>query len=365
MAIPTSTTDGTSLEQDVRARRLWYHNIELDTGLRTRFPEDYELNPVLRRVDEGNARLQARLAEHLPADLRGLRVLDLGCADGLFTFWAARRGAEHVLGIERNRRNYERAAWLKTVLDPGNVELRWGSIESRCPADPFDIVLFPGLIYHLINPLGTLHMIRTRCARTLILSSAIDLPDGNGEPMARLDRYATGAHGLWSYNVPMVRQLLTTAGFDIRSESIDGDGPGRGYFAVATPGNFPAHHIFADKIDQEFPINVELRRRRVREVWRRLAASADGPIALFGAGTHTPWLRDQVSDIPGVEVACVLDDRIPPGERLADLPVRRPTDVDPEALSAVVISSWHQTPALLDRASQVFGDRVDIVSLDA
>lgn len=365
MTMPKTATDGTSLEQEVRARRLWYHDIPLDSDLRTRFPEDYELNPVLRRVDEGNARTQTRLAEYLPPDLSGLSVLDLGCADGLFTFWAARHGAEHVLGIERNRCNYERAAWVRAALDTGNVELRWGSIENQCPAETFDVVLFQGLIYHLINPLGTLQMIRTRCARTLILSSAIDLPDGNGEPMARLDRYATGAHGLWSYNVAMVRQLLTTAGFDIRSESIDGDGPGRGYFVVATLGDFPAHHIFEDKIDQEFPINVELRRRRVRDVWRRLAASADRPIAMFGAGTHTPWLLDQVSDIPGVEVTCVLDDRTPPDKCLADLPVRRPTDVDPESLSAVVISSWHQTPALLSRASQVFGDRVDIVTLDA
>ena len=85
----------------MRARRLWYHDIELRPGLRTRFPEDYDVSPVLRRVDEGNVEILGRLDGHIPSALTGLRVLDLGCADGLYTFWAARRGARRVVAIER------------------------------------------------------------------------------------------------------------------------------------------------------------------------------------------------------------------------------------------------------------------------
>jgi hypothetical protein len=199
----------------------------------------------------------------------------------------------------------------------------------------------------------------------MILSSAIDLPDGDGEPISRLDRYVTGAHGVWSFNVPMVRQLLATAGFAIRHDIVEGEGASRRYFAVVSPGEFSDHHIFADSINQEFPINVARRRQRLRDIWRGLAGRCEKPIALFGAGTHTPWLLEQVRDIPGVSVACVLDDRIPAGGRSADLPVYRPTDVDAGSFSTVVLSSWHQGRVLSERARQVFGDRVEIVSLDA
>ncbi len=365
MTILKSLSDVVSLEREVCARRLWYHDIELPSGLRTRFPEDYKLNPVLRRVDEGNEQLQARLTDHIPPDLTGLTVLDLGCADGLYTFWAARRGAEGVVSVERNRYNFERAAWLQRVLMLDNVELRWGSVESHCAGESFDLVFCVGLVYHLVDPLGVLHQIRTRCKRTLIFSSAVDLPDGKGEPMSRLDRYVTGAHGVWSFNVPMLRQLLTTAGFDVAHESIKRNGTGRRYLAIASPGDYSDHHIFADTINQEFPINLELRRQRVRAVWHELAENGDRPIALFGCGTHTLWLLEQVADIPGVRVSCVLDDRLPAGGETAGLPVRRPTEVDPASLSAVVLSSWHQTEALLDRAVQLFGDRVNIISLEA
>ena len=358
-----SASDVASLEREVRARRLWYHDIELRPGLRTRFPEDYDISPVLRRVDEGNAEILGRLDGHLPSALTGLRVLDLGCADGLYTLWAARRGARRVVAIERNRHNFERAMWLRQTLGQDHVELHWGSIERHCSAASFDLVFCVGLVYHLVDPLGAMHLVRTRCAKTLVFSSALDLPDGDGAPMSRLDRYVTGAHGVWSFNAPMVRQLLATAGFDIAQEVVAGEDASRLYFAIATPGEFTHHHIFEDTVDQEFPINIEQRRKRVRAAWRELADCVDRPIALFGAGTHTPWLLEQVADIPGVEVACVLDDRVPPSGLSAGLPVSRPTDVDPETFSALVLSSWHQSGVLFDRATRLFGDRVRIVSL--
>lgn len=364
MPVLALRTDAVSLEAGVRSRRIWYHNIDLPFGLQTRFPEDYEANPVLRAVDRANADLEAWTAEVLPSGPAGRYVLDLGCADGLHTLTAARRGAAHVVAMERNRYNLDRAEWLADTLALENIEFRWGNVERECPDGVFDLVLCIGLIYHLVNPLGTLAMIRSRCTGTLVLTSAIDLPEGDGSPMSRLDRYATGAHGVWSFNVSMVRQMLVTAGFEIEHEKvIGGDGAG-GYLVVARPGDFHDHHIFAAAIEQEFPINVERRRQTVRAVWRELADQVNRPVALFGAGTHTPWLLDQVADLPGVEVSCVLDDRIHPAGTVANLPVRRPADIDPESVGAIVLSSWHQTEVLRLRALAVFGDRVKIVTVD-
>ncbi len=364
MSVAESTTSAGTLEREVRRRRLWYHDIEIADGLRTRFPEDYEVNPVLRRVDEAGVKIQTRLAANLPANLAGMSVLDLGCADGLHAVWMARRGARRVLGVERNRYNFEHADFVRRVLELDNLEFRWGSVERSFPDETFDVVFCFGLIYHLINPLGTLSDLRAQCRDKLFLTSAVDLEDGDGSPLCRLDRYATGAHGLWSFNTPMVRQLLTTAGFDILEESIEPTPGGHGYAAVAAPGRFSAHHIFAETLDQEFPINVYKRRQRVRETWRELGETTRKPVALFGAGTHTPWLMEQIADLDGPKVSCVLDDRIPLGTKVAGLKVCRPTEVEVEAIGAVVLSSWHQSSVLRQRAVEVFGTRLPVVSFD-
>ncbi len=363
MTVLKSERTKNKLIEELRARRLWYHDIEIEPGLRTRFAEDYDVNPVLRSVDAANVRHVGRLNRHLPSDLTGWRVLDLGCADGLYSIWAARRGATHVVGIERNRQNYGRARWLCHTLGADRIDIRWRSVKGCQGEDSFDLVLCLGLIYHLVDPLGTLHAIRRQCARALVLSSAVDLPDDDSVPLARLDRYATNAHGVWSFNVAMVRQLLVTAGFDIRVEVVDGEGASPCYFAIAYPGAYPSHHIFAETIDQEFPVDVKRRREIVRRAWRELAQTVTRPIAIFGAGTHTPWMLQQVADISGVTVACILDDRPSPCGELAGLPVRRPVEIDPSSYDAIVLSSWHQTGTLFERAVTLFRGRVRVVRL--
>ncbi len=359
-----SNTASVSIERELHRRRLWYHDIEVVDGLRTRFAEDYDVNPDLERVDASGRQLLGQLGDELPSDLSGLSAADVGCADGLVAFWAARRGASRVLGIERNRYNYEHAEFIRSASGLDNVAFRCGGVERMLDDETFDFVFCLGLIYHLIDPLGTLNALRARCRGKLFITSAVDL-DGNGdEPLCRLDRYASGAHGFWSFNTAMIRQYLTTAGFEIQTESIEDSPGGAHYFAVATPGRFSAHHIFDETLDQEFPINVDRRRARVREAWTKLAGSTRRPVAIFGAGTHTPWLLDQVRDIGGVQVSCVLDDRIPVGGTVAGLPCIRPTEVDTDSLGAVVISSWHQADVLRRRAQDVFGGKIKTVSLD-
>ncbi len=356
--------DRLELEEGVRARRLWYHDIELANGLRTRLPEDYTINPVLRRVDESVARLALRLDEHFSDGLSDQSVLDLGCADGKFCLWAARRGAARVLGIERNAHVCRRAQWLFESMGADNVSLTCGPVESLDVDDSYDVVLCLGLLYHLVNPLGTLHRLRQLCTGHLVVTVAVDLDDAGGQPISRLDRYATGAHGLWSYNVPMIRQLLATAGFAVGDERIDdGAQGGRHYFAIAHPADIATHHIFDQTVDEEFPLNMDHRRDRVRDVWSQQIASRFGAVAVFGAGTHTPWLFEQVVDLGTDCVACVMDDRPPVGQTVGGFPVVRPTDIDRAGIDAVIISSWHQASVLQRRAQVLFGDDMPIIRL--
>ncbi|MFN7953654.1 MAG: methyltransferase domain-containing protein [bacterium] len=83
-------------------------------------------------------------------DLTGLRVLDLGCGEGVFAIEAALAGAS-VLGIDgrAERMDAGRAVAAELGLDGVelvNADLRAFPFEER---GPFDVVLALGVLYHL------------------------------------------------------------------------------------------------------------------------------------------------------------------------------------------------------------------------
>ena len=88
---------------------------------------------------------------HFPNDLRGKRVLDIGCWDGFFSFEAERHGAEVVAVDCWRPPNFFTA---HEALN-SKVEFREMSVYEirRRKLGAFDIVLFLGVLYHLRHPL--------------------------------------------------------------------------------------------------------------------------------------------------------------------------------------------------------------------
>jgi tRNA (mo5U34)-methyltransferase len=71
------------LSERVAEFPFWYHRIELPGGVVT---------PGWAPVNQE--------AYRIPADLTGLRVLDVGAWDGFWTFEALKRGAREVVAID-------------------------------------------------------------------------------------------------------------------------------------------------------------------------------------------------------------------------------------------------------------------------
>jgi SAM-dependent methyltransferase len=125
-------------------RYKWYHIIPLTPAVSTPGNRDFATHnaPVLRQMDA--------------VDFRGKRVVDIGCRDGLFSFEAEKRGAAEVLGVD-------------TSLSLGAVELLIPFFKSKVRMiemglydlnvaghGQFDVVLFPGVLYHLRYPFTAL-----------------------------------------------------------------------------------------------------------------------------------------------------------------------------------------------------------------
>ncbi|HEY2931585.1 MAG TPA: DUF1698 domain-containing protein [Acidobacteriota bacterium] len=143
----------------------WYHEFDFGDGLRARSlaPDIAGHRKVWRFIDQ---QLEA-------VAFRGKTVLDIGCWDGYWSFFAERKGASHVLAADDITQNWSdgRGILLARDLLKSKVEIRQDlsiyqltSLNRR-----FDVILCLGVFYHLLDPFFALAQIRHCCHRNSIV----------------------------------------------------------------------------------------------------------------------------------------------------------------------------------------------------
>lgn len=86
-------------------------------------------------------------------DIKGRRILDLGCGFGWFARWAASEGAASVLGLDLSENMLARA--MAETREP-HIEYRKADLETvELPAGAFDLA-YSSLAFHYIQDLGRL-----------------------------------------------------------------------------------------------------------------------------------------------------------------------------------------------------------------
>ncbi|MEO0630320.1 MAG: GSCFA domain-containing protein, partial [Planctomycetota bacterium] len=118
-------------------------------------------------------------------------------------------------------------------------------------------------------------------------------------------------------------------------------------------------------VDQKTAIAMRrLRTGLWTQAWKRLELVAAGrPIAVYGAGQHTKKLLRFVRGLDaGPAVRCIMDDHSEL-ESLVGVPVVRPTDVSPNDVAAVLVSSDSIETELAERAHKWAGGGVPVETL--
>ena len=151
----------------------WFHNMELAPGLYTNNSHFLGNYPTQKWQIIGR---------HIPADLTGKTVLDLGCNAGYHSFEVKRRGAERVLGLDHDPRYLAQARFAAEVLDL-NVEFREMGVYDleQLWGQRWDYVLFMGVFYHLRHPLLALDLISPLVGQRLIFQSLTRGPRAGAE----------------------------------------------------------------------------------------------------------------------------------------------------------------------------------------
>ena len=174
-------SDAATAERAIAGFGAWYHRIELAPGVTTPGCDD----------SPGKCAILDRLG--FPADCTGLRVLDVGTADGFFAFEAERRGAD-VTALDIRPPDQNGFAIAARALGSRVVYQQRCVYDVRPERDGrFDVVLFLGVLYHLRHPLLALDRMRqvvTDGGRMLIDTHSIER--GLCDNRLRVDPATTG-----------------------------------------------------------------------------------------------------------------------------------------------------------------------------
>lgn len=222
----------------------WYYFLELAPGLFTPGRERWavtQTRELLRHVD----------VESGGAEGRGARCLDVGIQEGLVTTLLERRGGSDIVGYDRMLRE-SRLDLVKQALGT-SFELVGGMKLQDLPQalkeaghDPFDLVVFSGVLYHMFDPLGGLAIVRglVRDGGICLIETAVALEDSDSMHFNRAGKFTP--HALWFITprcLDYVLRFLRLKPLDVvyltgREEQRDGS---RWWRRGSTPLSRPAH----------------------------------------------------------------------------------------------------------------------------
>jgi len=169
----------------------------------------------------------------LPEDVSGLRVLDIGCAEGFFSFEAERRGAREVVSIDSFPDSIRRFGICRAALGSKATPYLCNVYDlSPRTHGTFDLVLFYGVFYHLRHPALALERILSVCTGTLLFQTFAreqpglgHVPLGEFHPrglMSGTDRNQWDPTVFWLFNGTCCLGLLEAAGF-LEAEVLSSD----------------------------------------------------------------------------------------------------------------------------------------------
>jgi SAM-dependent methyltransferase len=182
-----------------------------------------------------------RYVDHyaIPADLSGLRVLDVGTASGYFALECARRGGD-VTAIDIW--DSTPVAEITTCTDVAIAYVQKNIYDLDASFGAFDLVVCGSLLLHLPDPFGAVTALRRVCAGRLCISSSA--PPGSETDERPLCEFVAskaeggGYYSYWDVSAAALRRMLLTADF-ARVEN-------EGHFVlISEPGRPPYHTLHA------------------------------------------------------------------------------------------------------------------------
>ena len=219
--------DHAALHRQLKRFSPWRMSIQVTDQFNT--GELIELagkDPAQCKRSRDNARVKfLTLIDSLyPDGLSGKRFMDCGCNAGGYCFWVRERGAEIGYGFDAREHWIKQARVVKnkrTVGPKDRIQLEVCTLHDLPAKDlnPFDIVQFKGLFYHLADPISGLKIAADLCRDVLIFQTAFLWDEIDGALVQQIEEPDLLHGGLenlaWFPTGPEVcTELIRSLGFD-------------------------------------------------------------------------------------------------------------------------------------------------------
>jgi 2-polyprenyl-3-methyl-5-hydroxy-6-metoxy-1,4-benzoquinol methylase len=183
-------------------------------------------HPHAARLELANGWKREMILPWLERLTPGARVLDVFCANGAFSFEAARLGAREVVGVDYDPPRLECARFISALVAealpvaPSFVAGDVYHLPELVDA-PFDVTMALGGLYHVADPVLVLDNLRrvTRPGGHLLLQTSriIRVPGSWARfiTVRRVaDRTAERGAGVWKLSVKALETMIGFAGFE-------------------------------------------------------------------------------------------------------------------------------------------------------
>jgi len=157
----TSEPDIEHIKAEIARRQPFAMQIDVH-GVPTQYEAQIPFNSDKgEKINYGYHPLNLWKSIHIPLtkDVKGKKVLDVGCNAGFFSFELAKLGAD-VLGVDVNQIErvfnkdclpLQQAEWLESQLQTG-AKFKEMDFMDCDESEPYDKILFLGVYYHLTDP---------------------------------------------------------------------------------------------------------------------------------------------------------------------------------------------------------------------
>jgi tRNA (mo5U34)-methyltransferase len=226
---------GQVVRQRVDAIQPWFHSIDLGGG-------------VITKGAASLSALKAMADIYFAAGIRGWSVLDVGAWDGFNSFEAEKRGASRVLAVDSycwggpgpGKREAFLTAHevLASKVESQVLDIAQTTVEN---VGHFDVVLFNGIVYHILDPIHALLEMARIATKMLVVETYIDNLD-NPRAVMNFFPYDNNPAGLpqngWGPNSLLMHALLKHIGFATVLEfPTPAAEPHRSIFIALKPGH--------------------------------------------------------------------------------------------------------------------------------
>ncbi len=179
----------------------------------------------LSNIDHIDQLLTGELRSILDLIGKGSRVLDIGPADGDWSFFLESFGAK-VFAVDHALTNANEMRGIRALKAHlhSSVEISDTDVDNnfRLPDGQFEVAFFLGILYHLKNPFYALEKL-TRQVKYLFVSTRVARVSPSGLPLdADALAYLLGTHELnqdrsnyWIFSELALRRLVERAGWQV------------------------------------------------------------------------------------------------------------------------------------------------------